>query len=72
MLEILEFMFSDGWKFAGCFVMFFLILGVIEGAIANICNTITNMKKLKYLRDIKKLETSNQKQENIKPPKNWD
>ena len=72
MLEILEFMFSDGWKFTGCFIMFFLILGIVEEVVVNICNTITNAKKLNYLRDIKELENSGQKQENTKPPRNWD
>ena len=48
MLKIVEFMFSSPLKFIGCFFMLLLILAVIEGAIANICNTIISCKRLKH------------------------
>lgn len=49
MLRILEFMFSNGWRFTGCFIILILVFAVIEGAIANICTTIINSKKIKLM-----------------------
>ena len=71
MLEILEFMFSSWLKFIGCFIMLTLILAVIEATIVNICRTIINTKKLKYIKELNELESNKQKDNNIKPNRNW-
>lgn len=48
MIVVLEFMFSGILKFIGCFLMFLLLIALIEGIVCNICRTILAIKALKY------------------------
>lgn len=69
MLEILEFVFSGPFKFLGCFFILLLFLALIEGVVANICTTIMTIKKIKYLKEIDRIEEDIKEEK--KPDRHW-
>lgn len=47
-LDLLKFVLSGPFKFAGFMIILLIIAVVIEEAIVNICKTIIYIKKIKY------------------------